>query len=299
MRQEPSLVLDPAASLSAVQRQLAKFFAGARSGQGEAMTEARMLLCAALGIDHTVFLRDGDKPIGAQGAEAIERLACFAARRAKHEPVARILGRREFWGLDLAIGPAVLDPRADTETLVEAVLAAMAQRRDAPLRLLDLGTGSGALLCALLVSFPQAFGIGVDVSKAACRVAAKNLDVLGFSARGMIVCGDWTKALRGGFDIIVSNPPYIAHAEIATLAPDVRDYDPMLALDGGDDGFAAYRALAPALPHLLAPDGIAGFEFGIGQASGVGDLLKAAGLSVMGAKRDLAGIERAIVAKRG
>ena len=173
----------------------------------------------------------------------------------------------------------------------------MAQRRDMPLRFLDLGTGSGALLCALLASLPQAFGLGIDLSEAACRIAAQNLATLGFSARGMIVCGDWTKALRGSFDIIVSNPPYIAHAEIATLAPDVRDYDPMLALDGGDDGFAAYRALAPVLPSLLAPEGIAVFELGIGQAQGVGDLLKAAGLSVMGTRCDLAGIERAIVAK--
>ncbi len=263
-----------------------------------AMIEARMLLCAALGIDHAAFLRDGDKPIGAQGAEAAERLASFAARRAKHEPVARILGRREFWGLDLSIDPAVLDPRADTETLVEAVLEAMAQRGAVPLRILDLGTGSGALLCALLASFPQAFGIGIDLSEAACRVGAQNLDALGLRARSAIMCGNWTKALSGSFDVIVSNPPYIAYAEIAALDPDVGDYDPLLALDGGADGFSAYRALIPSLPDLLAHDGIVVFELGVGQAQGVGDLFEAAGLAVMGTKCDLSGIARAIMAKR-
>ncbi len=301
MTELSALTIDPASSCERVQRQLAEFFVGAGSdaAKAEAMIEARMILCAALGIDHAALLRYADHPIGAQGAEAAARIAALAARRAKHEPVSRILGRREFFGLDLAISPAVLDPRADTETVVEAVIEAMSAKREMPLRILDLGTGSGALLCALLASFPQAFGIGIDLSEAACRVAAGNLEALGLAARGKIVCGDWTKALRGSFDIIVSNPPYIAHAEIATLDLEVRDYDPHLALDGGADGYDAYRVLIPALPHLLAPDGVAVFELGIGQAEGVGDLLKGAGLVVTGAKRDLAGIERAIVAKQG
>lgn len=293
------LAFDPKASLSSAQRQLARFFADAGSAAADAMTEARMLLCAALGIDHAALLRDSDKPIGVQGAAATQRLAAFALRRAKHEPVSRILGRREFWGLDFSISPAVLDPRADTETLVEAAIAAMAARTDAPLRILDLGTGSGALLCALLVSFPQAFGLGIDVSEAACKVAAQNLDALGLASRGAIIRGDWTMALGGSFDVIVSNPPYIAREDIATLDREVRDYDPHLALDGGEDGFSAYRALVPALPSLLASDGIAVFELGIGQAQGVGDLFAAAGLTVISTRRDLAGIERAIVAKRG
>ena len=299
MMEQRSLVFDPAASRSLVQRQLAKLFVGSGSGSSEAMTEARMLLCAALGIDNAALLRDADRPIGTDGAKIMERIAAWAARRARHEPVSRILGHREFFGLDLAIDPSVLDPRADTETLVEAVIEAMASRRDAPLRILDLGTGSGALLCALLKSFPQAFGLGIDISEAAGRIAAKNLHALGLSSRGKIVCGDWTKTLRGSFDVIVSNPPYIARAEIATLDPDVRDYDPILALDGGDDGFCAYRAIIPALPGLLAPDGVAVLELGIGQAHGVGELLKAAGLSLMDTRRDLAGIERAAVAKQG
>ncbi len=300
MMETPGLAFDPAASLSLVQRQLAALFTD--MGSDAAMVEARMLLCAVLNIDHAALLRDAERPIGAKAAA---KVVALAARRAKHEPVSRILGRREFWGLDLAIGPAVLDPRADTEAVVEAVIEAMAARRDAPLRILDLGTGSGALLCALLVSFPQAFGLGIDVSKAACRIAAKNLDALGLASRGKIVCGDWTKALsgafdvRGAFDVIVSNPPYIRHADIASLAREVRDYDPIAALDGGVDGYDAYRVLIPALPRLLARDGVVVFELGIGQAEGVGDLFEAAGLVVTGTRRDLAGIERAIVAKQG
>lgn len=293
---EPSaLTIDPASPRSQVQRQLAALFTD--MGSDAAMVEARMLLCAALGIDHAAFLRDAERPIGANGAGVATKLAAFTARRAKHEPVSRILGHREFFGLDLAISPAVLDPRADTETVVEAVIQAMAARRDAPLRILDLGTGSGALLCALLASFPNAFGIGIDVSKAACRIAANNLSALSLASRGKIVCGDWTKALRGSFDVIVSNPPYIRHADLAGLAPEVRDYDPILALDGGTDGFDAYRAIIPALPRLLARDGVVVFELGIGQAKGIGTLLEAAGLTVTGTRRDLAGIERAIVAK--
>lgn len=292
MTQKPPLVFDPATPRQQVQRQLSDVLAAA--GSQAAMTEARMILCAALRIDHADLLRDGDLPVGARA----EHLADLLARRLKHEPVSRILGRREFWGLDFSVSPAVLDPRPDTETVVEAAIAAIGSRRDAPLRVLDLGTGSGALLCALLVSFPKGFGLGIDVSEAACKIAAKNLATLGFGPRGAVVCGYWAEALRGSFDVIVSNPPYIAHAEIATLDPGVRDYDPHLALDGGDDGYAAYRAIAPVLSGLLAKEGVTVLELGIGQAACVGSLLEAAGLAVMTTPRDLAGIERAIVARR-
>lgn len=291
--QKPPLAFDPAASRQQVQRQLAALVA--QAGSDAPMAEARMILCAALRIDHAALLREAECPIG---PDAPPRIADLLARRMKHEPVSRILGHREFWGLDLGIAPAVLDPRPDTETVVEAVIAAMESRRAAPLRILDLGTGSGALLCALLASFPQAFGLGVDVSEGACQVAAKNLAAFGFAQRGNIVCGDWTTALRGSFDVIVSNPPYIAHDDIAALDPEVRDYDPHLALDGGADGYAAYRALIPALPSLLADRGVVAFELGIGQADHVGDLLRTTRLAVTGTRRDLAGIERAIVACR-
>jgi len=284
---------DPGSSREKTQRQLAKLFAEAGSEATVAMIEARMILCAALGIDHAALLREPEKPISA----AAETIAALAARRLRHEPVSRILGHREFFGLDLAIDASVLDPRADTETLVEAVIEAMAARRNAPLRLLDLGTGSCAILCALLQSFPKAFGIGIDLSEAACRTAKKNIATLGLSWRGHIVCGNWTESLRGSFDIIVSNPPYIAREEIATLDPQVRDFDPHLALDGGKDGYAAYRSIIPQLPKILAPNGVAVFELGIRQAEKVGNLFEAAGLNAIGTKRDLAGIERAIIAR--
>jgi release factor glutamine methyltransferase len=294
MTQKPPLVFDPATPLQQVQRQLSTLLTAA--GSQAAMTEARMLLCAALRIDHADLLRDGERLLGAQAT----CLADLLARRLNDAPVSRILGRREFWGLDFSLSPAVLDPRPDTETVVEAAIAAVGSRRDRPLRVLDLGTGSGALLCALLASFPRSFGVGIDVSEAACKVAAKNLAALGFARRGAVVRADWATALRnpGRFDVIVSNPPYIARAEIATLAPQVRNYDPHLALDGGDDGYAAYRNLAPVLPALLATDGVTVLELGIGQARDVGGLLEAAGLAVVTTRCDLAGIERAIVAKK-
>ncbi|MGO9135538.1 MAG: peptide chain release factor N(5)-glutamine methyltransferase [Methylovirgula sp.] len=282
-------MIDPAASLTLVQRQLAALFTD--FGSDAAMVEARILICAALNIDHAQFVRDSEQPIGAAGAALLEGMA---ARRIKHEPVSRILGHRAFFGLDFCVSPAVLDPRPDTETVVEAALDAMAARRDAPLRILDLGTGSGALLCALLSHLPKAFGIGVDLSEAACRIAHKNLAALGLASRGSIVCGEWMKALAGRFDVIVSNPPYIVHGEIAGLAPEVRDFDPALALDGGTDGYNAYRAIIPMLPKFLARNGVAVLELGKGQAARVAMLFEAAGLFSITTRRDLAGIERAI-----
>lgn len=288
------LIIDPEASCTLVQRQLAQYFSA--SGSLSGMIEARMILCSALGVDHVGLLREADRPIGLRGVEVTETIVRLAVRRARHEPVSRILGRREFFGLELAIDPAVLDPRADTESVVEMVVDAMAPRWKEPLRVLDLGVGSGAILCALLTSFPHAYGVGVDLSEAACKVAARNLETLGLAERGAMVCGNWSEALRGPFDVIVSNPPYIAQDEIATLGADVRDFDPHLALDGGVDGYAAYRAIIPALPHLLAQGGIAVFELGQGQGEKVGQLLEEAGLTLLGTREDLAGIKRVIAA---
>jgi release factor glutamine methyltransferase len=288
------LFIDPESSTTLVQRQLAQFFAAAGSETG--MIEARMILCTALGIDHLALLREADRPIGQRGVEVTETIVTLAMRRARHEPVSRILGRREFFGLHLAIDPFVLDPRADTETAVEMTIDAMAPRWKEPLRILDLGTGSGAILCALLMNFPHALGLGVDISERACQIAARNLRTLGLVGRGAIVCGNWAEALSGPFDVIISNPPYIARGEIAALRPDVRDFDPPLALDGGADGYAAYRAIIPALPQLLAQGAVAVFELGQGQDETVGQLLNAAGLTLLGTREDLAGITRAIAA---
>jgi release factor glutamine methyltransferase len=226
---------------------------------------------------------------------ALALLRSHVRRRLDREPVSRILGRREFWGLDLAISPAVLDPRADTEGLVGAVIDALGGRRDAPLRLLDLGTGSGAILCALLHEFPSALGIGVDRSPAACRIAADNLQRLGLGGRAAIVCGSWVDSIDGRFDGIVSNPPYIPHADIARLERDVREHDPIAALDGGEDGLDPYRAIVPQLGRLLGPGGVVAFECGWDQGARVAALLETVAVQGVSVYRDLAGHCRVVL----
>jgi release factor glutamine methyltransferase len=222
----------------------------------------------------------------------------LAARRLRHEPVARIFGRKEFWNLTLTVTPDVLVPRPETETVVEAALDAAV--RDAlqmeKLRILDIGTGSGALLLALLSELPHAVGTGTDISTAALAVARANAERNDLSDRCSFVACDIAAGLKGPFDLIVSNPPYIARRDIARLAPDVRDYDPPLALDGGDDGLGAYRAIAAQAPGLLAPGGRLIVELGAGQEVAVRALFTKAGLTVAPAHDDLAGIPRALIA---
>jgi release factor glutamine methyltransferase len=257
--------------------------------------DARVLLCEAAGIDHAALLRDPDARLG---DDAAARLRRFVERRLKREPVSRILGRREFWGLTLRISPDVLDPRADTETLVAAAVETLRDRRDAALRILDLGTGSGALLCACLSEFPRGVGIGIDRSEAACPIARENLIRCGLAGRGAIVCGDWGEALAGGFDLVVSNPPYVASGTIASLAPEVRDHDPRPALDGGADGLAACRAIAADLSRLGAPGGLAILEIGFDAAESVASLFREAGWPSIALKRDLENQPRALVLRR-
>jgi release factor glutamine methyltransferase len=286
-------VVDPGLSRAQALRLLTQEFVAAKI-ETPAL-DGRLLLCAALGIGHLDFLREPDRQIGAAAGE----IEAAARRRLAGEPVARIIGRREFYGLDFALTPAVLDPRPDTEILVEAVLAALEARRAEPLWLLDLGIGSGAILAALLSHLPAAFGIGVDRSEPACRVARSNLAALGFAGRSAVVCADWANPLRGAFDAVVSNPPYIATGEIAGLAKEVRAHDPRGALDGGADGLAAYRILAAAVPQLLASDGIVAFEVGTTQAESVADLLAATGvLKPRDLLRDLGGHVRVVTAVR-
>ena len=253
--------------------------------------DARLLLCAATGLDHLSLLRDPDAALTQSEAAAFER---SLLRRETGEPVSRIIGRRGFWTFELTITPAVLDPRADTETLIEAALAAYPDRL-APRRILDLGTGSGAILCALLQEYPAAFGIGVDASLAAARVARANLAACGFASRGGIVCGDWAHAVSGVFDIIASNPPYVRSADIARLARDVRDHDPVAALDGGADGLDAYRAILPDLPRRLTPGGLALLEIGPDQAQAAAAIARRAGFARIETRRDLAGRDRVLV----
>lgn len=265
----------------------------AASGIDSALTDARILLMHALGIDRTGLLSRAAEPLP---PEAATRYAAHLDRRAAREPVSRILGHREFWSLDFALGPATLDPRPDSETLVEAALAAAPDRL---LRVLDLGTGTGCLLLAVLHDRAAAFGIGVDRSESAARVARDNAQALGLADRAGFLVGDWATALAGRFDLVLSNPPYIPDSDIAALEPEVREHDPRLALSGGADGLDAYRALAAALPDLLAPGGTAVVELGIGQAADVAALFRGAGLDIAGTPHDLAGIPRCVVATLG
>ncbi|QFR33113.1 peptide chain release factor N(5)-glutamine methyltransferase [Ancylobacter sp. TS-1] len=256
--------------------------------------EARALLKAGLGLTDVDLLARAEDPVTEADAA---RLREMARRRAAGEPLARLSGRREFWSLDFALSPDTLVPRPETETLVEAALAAFPDRA-APLALLDLGTGSGALLAALLSEYPNAFGVGVDLSHGAARQARENLARLGLGERSAVLVGRWAQALAGRFDLVVSNPPYIPSTDIAALDREVREHDPLLALDGGPQGLDAYRALASALPGLLRPGGRAVLELGIGQEADVAALLAAAGLPADGpARADLAGIARAIVTR--
>jgi release factor glutamine methyltransferase len=218
----------------------------------------------------------------------------FAARRLSSEPVSRILGKSGFYGLDLHVEPDVLDPRADTETLVSAALALLESQKISHPRVLDLGTGSGAILCAILDARPDSFGIGVDISKSACALAQKNLAHCGLSRRGAVICGDWTQPLLGAFDLIVSNPPYISHDEITSLDHEVIGHDPMLALDGGRDGLEPYRLIAGDMKRLLRRGGAACFEIGWRQAADVADILQTAGYGGAQIKKDNGGRDRVL-----
>ena len=250
--------------------------------------DARLLLAHALGVDQSALLRDRGRAIDPAGFDAL------LARRAAREPVALILGRQGFWSLEFEVSPATLIPRGDSETLIEAALAA----RPGPVRrVLDLGTGTGCLLAAVLSERPGAWGLGIDRSAAAAALAARNLRRLGLGARSAVACADWAAPVEGRFDLVLSNPPYVPSAEIAGLMPDVAGFEPGSALDGGADGLAAYRILLGVLPRLLAPGGLAVFELGMGQAGPVSGLAQALGFQT-GLRADLGGIDRALLLEK-
>jgi release factor glutamine methyltransferase len=255
--------------------------------------DARILLAAALGLESNANLPDR-APTEAER----RKFKSMLARRMKREPVSRILGRRDFWTLTLALDRDTLDPRPDSETLVEAVLARIPDKARA-LRILDLGTGTGCLLLALLSELPQATGLGVDRASGAVKTARVNARAAGLAARARFAQGDWTRGLGGKFDVVVANPPYIPAGAIAGLMPEVARFDPRAALDGGRDGLAAYRAILKDLNRVLTPHALVAFEVGRGQAGAVARLLKAAGLQVLETRRDLGGIERCIIATEG
>jgi len=233
--------------------------------------EARILLAATLGTDAAGLLTIADvDPAGFEMA---------LVRREAREPMAYILGRREFWGLSFMTSAATLIPRPDSETLIEAALAALPDRA-AVRRILDLGTGTGCLLLAALHEFPSAFGVGVDIAPAAAALAARNAAALNLAARAAFLAGDWARSFDATFDLVLSNPPYIQTTDLPGLMPEVARFEPITALDGGPDGLMAYRLILPHLQRLLAPGGIAVLELGAGQADEVARLAEAGDLSM-------------------
>jgi release factor glutamine methyltransferase len=283
--------LEASISVGGARRALARMFAAA--GLDTPALDARVIVGHALGLDHAALAGAAERALDAQERE---RIAAMAARRLAHEPVARIVGVKEFWGLPLRVTLDVLVPRPETETVVETALAALDRDGDRtrPLRIADLGTGSGALLIALLSELPNAFGVGTDLSVAALAVARENAERLGLAARAAFVAGDFASALAGPFDLVVANPPYVASGELAQLALEVRDHDPLLALDGGADGLRAYRALALHAPRLIGAGGHLVVEVGAGQAPAVGALFSQRQPLDVTAVPDLAGTPRAL-----
>ncbi|MDD4616431.1 MAG: peptide chain release factor N(5)-glutamine methyltransferase [Alphaproteobacteria bacterium] len=311
------------------------------SGVENPQLDARLLIGDALNLDRAEMLSQAQRALSVEEIAAAEMLL---ARRVAGEPVARIMGHREFWGLDFGLNEATLEPRPDTETLVEVVLKIL-NRPDAiqgsatpgqgrgnaakalvegqnpllrtpplpnpphegegilplysppPLRILDLGTGTGCVLLALLHELPEATGLGIDAGPRAIDQAAINAAALNLNSRAKFRTGNWVKGVKEKFDVIVSNPPYIASSEIPGLMREVREFDPLLALDGGEDGLDAYRALIPHVADLLSPKGLVAFEVGQGQATSVAALFHESGFKQVSVHKDLAGINRCVVAE--
>jgi release factor glutamine methyltransferase len=268
----------------------------AAGGVDEPEADARALLLEATGLAPLDLITGAGDALD-EGAAA--RLEGLVVRRLAGEPVGRIRGQRLFWGLPIRLSVGTLEPRHDSEALIEEALLRFKTRRGEALRVLDLGTGSGCLLLALLSEWPMARGLGIDLSDDAVRTASANAALNGLDGRSVFRTGSWTTAVskaesRAGFDLVISNPPYIPAGEIAALAPEVRSHDPRLALDGGPDGLNAYRVIIPALAGLIAPGGGAVLEIGAGQEGDVSALAREAGFSRISTRRDLGGRVRAI-----
>ncbi len=256
--------------------------------------EARVLVAYALGLPPVTLYVDAPDHLSFRQGIDIEH---YVERRCKREPLSKIVGEKEFWSLPFRVSTATLDPRPDSETVIDAVLEYY-PNHDVPLRFLDIGTGSGCLLLAALQEYPESTGVGVDISSEALKIAHHNAEALGMTARTTFLQGSWTAPVDGVFDVILSNPPYIATAEIATLAPEVREFDPVVALDGGADGLDAYRQLIPLLATVLQPQGSVFLEIGYTQQAAVEAFVAEAGLQVIVCKHDLAGNPRCVVARK-
>lgn len=265
----------------------------AEAGIEEPQREARLLLCAALDLSLANLIARGDERLG----EGAARLSQWLARRLDREPLSRIRGSRAFHGRLFETSPAVLDPRPETELLVDAALGRLREVGLSAPRILDLGTGSSAIIVSLLAELPDARGVAVDISADALAIAARNALAHGVADRLAFLEGDLLAPVAGPFDLVVSNPPYIPSDDLATLEPEVRKFDPALALDGGADGFAFYRRIIAGAPEHLAPGGLLALELGVHQAQAVRALANEAGFSDLRLHRDLSGIERHLTAR--
>jgi len=264
------------------------------AGVADPRRQARRLVSEALAIPQPDIFGHPDCALDEQ---QISRVRALLRRMVAGEPLSRIFERREFWGLEFSLSADTLDPRPDTETVIAAVLR-RAPDRSAPLRLLDLGTGTGCLLLALLAEFPEASGVGIDIAEGAVRTAARNAVQLGLAHRARFFVGDWATAVSGKFDAILANPPYIVSEALALLPREVACHDPCRALDGGEDGLRSHRAIAEAALGLLSPDGILATEIGAGQVDSIIAIMRENSLVVDGIEKDLAGIARCVIASR-
>ena len=288
------IALTPETTVTKAWAELNRVFRDA--GLETPVVDARLLVCYSLGLDRMGLLQEPNRALGVKADE----LLATARRRLAHEPVSRIIGERSFWGRTFTVTPATLDPRHDSETVAEAALLLL---KEAPLKppvtILDLGTGTGCLLLTLLAERPEARGLGIDISPDAVVVAEANAARLGLSARARFQTGNWAAGLTEPFGLVVANPPYIRHADLAALPAEVAAYDPVLALDGGLDGLAAYRQILAGMPPLAQRAHIV-FEAGAGQSDAIEQAMRGA-LSTAGTLtlrrwRDLGGIERVVAA---
>ena len=263
------------------------------AGVDSPVMDARLLVEAGAKVQRIDILTDPHRLLHEAQIKAIDVLL---QRRIAREPISHILGRKAFWTFDIAVTPDVLTPRPETEILVDVTLEVLAL--DQPARILDLGVGSGAILCAALAERPLAHGVGIDASSEALAVAQGNAAALGLETRLELHHGDWGRGLPGGYDLVLSNPPYIPSADIEGLEPEVAKFEPRLALDGGPDGLDAYRVIVADLPRLLRAGGAYALEVGIGQAEAVADLARAAGLTVEQVRADPAGTPRVVWGRR-
>lgn len=267
------------------------------AGVADPPLDARLLIGEVIAFSLTDFVMKPDRPLT---QEEQARIASMIERRAGGEPVHRILGHREFHGLDLLLSKDTLEPRPDTEILVDALLPALkeAVSHKGSARILDLGTGTGAICLALLKECPDATGIGSDISTGALETAAKNASRNGLETRFEIMQSDWFEKISGSFDIIVSNPPYIRSDIVTTLDREVRHHDPMAALDGGQDGLAPYRLIAADAGRFLVENGIVGVEIGFDQRLDVSAIFASNGFSLVDAVKDYGGNDRVLIFRR-